>query len=275
MEQQFRSRTSCGGTKQEGRFWRGTGENVLVLCYKDGFLYKGPHVFSTLIPISLFSRTHIPAHPVSENYTRQDCVCEPFSLYHSPPAPLSTCKMHLKSALLSLFLLGSTAVNGQSSAPNLTSVLSSNSELSALATLLTSKPDLVEFILNWPYDITILAPDNEAFEEFTKRNNTSQDSVPNDGNSTDVIDSLLRYHILNGTYYARDIVEGKTSVAWTLLANNSLANLNDNQSQVVFARREDGNDDDDISFYSGLNREADVERANIVFNKGVIHIIEE
>lgn len=177
--------------------------------------------------------------------------------------------MQLKSAFLSLFAVAFTAVNGQS-APNLTSILSSTPELSALTELVLDQPELLDTLLNWPTNLTIVAPSNEAFDEFKKLNLTSLDSVPLIGNKVDVIVALLSYHVLNGTFLSTVFVEGDTAAADTLLMNNSYANLANDAPQVLLGRNHDGT----VTLYSGLGTPSRVEKADIEFNKGVIHIID-
>lgn len=176
--------------------------------------------------------------------------------------------MQFKPTFLSLFAFAFTAVNGQ--AANLTSLLSSTPELSALAEMLMGKPALLEAIMKFPTNLTILAPSNDAFEELMKMNTTAQDSVPMTGNSVDTIEALLTYHALNGTFFSTAFVEGETAAAMSLLMNNSYANLANNMGQVVFGR----NDGKSVSVYSGLGMASTVQKADIEFNKGVIHIID-
>jgi len=177
--------------------------------------------------------------------------------------------MELKLFFLPLFAVAFTAVNCQSAAPNLTSILSSTPELSSLNDLVLAKPALVDILMKWPTNLTIVAPSNGAFDELKKMNTTARDSVPVVGNSIDTVEAILSYHILDGTYLSSVFVQGKTAAADTLLVNNSFANLANKAPQVVLGRNHGT-----VTLYSGLGMAAKVERADIPFNKGVIHIID-
>ena len=177
--------------------------------------------------------------------------------------------MQFKLALLSLFSVALTIVNGQSITPNLTSILSSTPELSSLNGLVLGKPALVDRLMNWPTNLTIVAPSNGAFEELKKMDTTARNSIPMVGNSIDTVEAILSYHVLNGLYPSSSFIQGNTTAANTLLVNNSFANLPSNTPQVLLGRN-----DDTVTLYSGLGMAAKVERADIPFNNGVIHIID-
>ncbi|KAF8419897.1 FAS1 domain-containing protein, partial [Tirmania nivea] len=170
---------------------------------------------------------------------------------------------------LSLFAVAFTAVNGQSASLNLTSILSSTPELSSLNELVLGKPVLVDTLIKWPTNLTILAPSNGAFEELKKMNITTRDSDPMVGNSIDIVEAILSYHVLNGIFLSSVFVQGNTAAANTLLMNNSFANLPNKASQVLLGRN-----DGTVTMYSGLGMAAKVERTDIPFNQGVIHIID-
>ncbi|RPB22904.1 Fasciclin-domain-containing protein [Terfezia boudieri ATCC MYA-4762] len=177
--------------------------------------------------------------------------------------------MQLNSAFCSLFAVTFTAVYGQSAAPNLTSILSSIPELASVNDLVLATPALLELLMNWPTNLTIVAPSNGAFDELKWINSTARDSASTVGNSIDIIEAILFYHILNGRYLSSLFVQGNTAVASTLLMNNTFANLPNNAPQVILGRN-----DGIVTFYSGLGIGAKVERADILFNQGVIHIID-
>jgi len=100
-------------------------------------------------------------------------------------------------------------------------------------------------------------------------NATARDSVPMVGNNIDTVAAILSYHVLNGTYLSSLFVQGNTAAANTLLMNNSFANLPNKAPQVLLGRN-----DGTVTFYSGLGMDAKVERADIPFDQGVIHIID-
>lgn len=162
------------------------------------------------------------------------------------------------------------AVYGQS-LPNLTSILQSIPEASDFNELVLGKQELLKTLEDWPTDLTILAPSNGAFDVMMNSMNTSsRPAVPMVGESFDTIAGIISYHVLNGTFYSTNFGSEETTVAWTLLHNNSYANLR-NSSQAVLGRKRDGS----VFFYGGLDYSGKAEQADIKFNKGVIHLIDQ
>ncbi|KAI5780358.1 FAS1 domain-containing protein [Peziza echinospora] len=173
------------------------------------------------------------------------------------------------TALLSTAILGASIVNAQA-APSLTDLLSSTSELSTLTSVILQFPDLVKLLVDFPTNLTIVAPSNAAFAEFLKKNTTSTPPAENTPDNT-TLTSILAYHVLNGTFYSSAFVDGKIAAARTLLSNNPRhANLGLDVGQVVLGRRNGGK----VELASGLGSVAVVEKANIEFDGGVVHIID-
>ena len=178
--------------------------------------------------------------------------------------------MQPKLTFLPILAATFLAVYGQS-LPNLTSILQSIPEASAFNDLVLGKPELLKTLEDWPTHLTILAPSNEAFDEMMNSMNTSsRPSVPMAGGNFDTVAGIVSYHVLNGTFYSTAFDNGETTVAWTLLQNNSYAHLR-NSSQVVLGRERDGS----VFFYSGLDYFGKVDQVDIKFNKGVIHLIDQ
>lgn len=178
--------------------------------------------------------------------------------------------MQSKLAFLLILTVVFLSVYGQS-LPNLTSILQSIPEASAFNELVLGKTELLKTLEDWPTDLTILAPSNGAFDEMMNSMNTSsQPSVPMVGSSFDTVVGIVSYHALNGTFYSTIFDNGETTVTWTLLQNNSYANLR-SSSQVVLARKRDGS----VFFHGGLDYYGKVSQADIKFNKGVIHVIDQ
>jgi uncharacterized surface protein with fasciclin (FAS1) repeats len=143
-------------------------------------------------------------------------------------------KMQIKT-LISLAL--ATAVSAQNTM-NLTAALGSVPELSNLTQTLGLFEALVAGLAMTP-NITILAPSNTAFGELM--------SGPGAAalNDTALIQAVLQYHVLNGTYYAANVTETPAFIP-TALMNTSYTNVTG--GQVVKAMTMDGN----VFFYSGL-----------------------
>ncbi|KAF7513646.1 hypothetical protein GJ744_007697 [Endocarpon pusillum] len=139
---------------------------------------------------------------------------------------------------------------------NLTAALASSPELSRLTGALGLVPG-VGATLGEASNITLLAPSNAAFEEL---NATTL-------NDTALIQAVLQYHVLNGTYYAENVTETPSFIP-TMLMNSSYTNVTG--GQVVEAVRRDGK----VVFFSGLLMNSTVTQANVTFDNGIIHIID-
>ena len=108
-------------------------------------------------------------------------------------------------------------------AQNLTSVLSSNAELSNLTTFIKLIPSLVQQ-LSGAKNITLLAPSNDAFQNLLASPAGAAISV----NNTGLIQALLTYHVLTGTYPASSFGSTPAFIP-TLLSNQTYANVTGGQ----------------------------------------------
>lgn len=99
-------------------------------------------------------------------------------------------------------------------------------------------------------NITILAPDNNALNTFLN-NSQVQDMVMMDPG---LVQAVLQYHVLNGTYYA-DNITGTPSFVPTLLDNSTYANVTG--GQVVEVVSDDGN----VNIYSASREMSSVTQA--------------
>jgi uncharacterized surface protein with fasciclin (FAS1) repeats len=122
---------------------------------------------------------------------------------------------------------------------SLNATLSSDRQLTTLASFLALQPGLVSS-LSQAGNITLLAPSNDAFLEFA-RTDVGKTIASDPG----LLASLLRYHVLNGTYQASQITNMSTFIP-TLLTNTTYSNVTG--GQVVEAVKI-GNE---TVFYSGL-----------------------
>lgn len=139
-----------------------------------------------------------------------------------------------------------TAASAQETT-NLTAAVASSPELSQLAATLGFYPDLVAALADIP-NITLLAPSDAAFEEFM---NSSNAAALND---TALIQAVLQYHVLNGTYYSDNVTETPSFIP-TSLVNSSYTNVTG--GQVVKAVLTDGK----VVFFSGLLTNSTVTQA--------------
>lgn len=129
----------------------------------------------------------------------------------------------------------------------LNAALSSSPDLSSLAAAVALVPGLAETLAGLS-NITILAPSNAAFQE-------AMSSAPAGAlNNTGLIQAILEYHVLNGTYYAANVTETPAFIP-TALMNTSYTNVTD--GQVVEAV----STGDNVVFRSGLFTNSTVTQA--------------
>jgi uncharacterized surface protein with fasciclin (FAS1) repeats len=150
--------------------------------------------------------------------------------------------------LRKLVLAALPAVAFSQGTPDLATALGSNANLSTLAGLIKSQPQLLQSLLSSAQNITVLAPNNDALDAVLNSTGSSLASDPG------AISALLSYHVLNGTYYASQITNHSSFVA-TLLTNSSYANVTG--GQVVEAILGNGN----VSVISGLLQNSTVVQA--------------
>merc|ERR1712054_414002 len=150
--------------------------------------------------------------------------------------------------------------SGSSGMMNLTALLSGTDSLSSLNDLVGNYPDFAATLASWE-DVTILAPSNDALE--TLMNSDAGSMLDND----EFVQSLLRYHVLNGTVYSSNITQ--TPIFAPTYLNSSMYS-NVTGGQVVAAQMEDG----EAQFVSGLKQVSTVSEANVNYTNGVVHIIE-
>lgn len=121
--------------------------------------------------------------------------------------------------LLSLFALASAAA-----AQTLVETLQSDSDLSTLLNLPSKYPDLVK-TLESASDVTVLAPTNEAFTEWSTTPLGERISTSNDA-----VQALLSYHVLGAKVPASAF---KTTPAFVPTLLNTPAFTNVTGGQVV------------------------------------------
>lgn len=160
-------------------------------------------------------------------------------------------------------LLAALAGRTIAQTPSLTDLLTNTPNLSSLLDIVSGYPDLVE-TLGGASDITIFAPDNDAFA-----------AIPQ-GLDPDTIRAVLTYHVVQGVFRSGDFTDDNRALT-TLLADNP-AFVNVTGGQVLNAKLDEGsvliNDDFMVSFAgSTVEAEASVTTADVEFTGGVVHII--
>lgn len=145
---------------------------------------------------------------------------------------------------------------------SLVDTLNTRAELSNLTYFLTRSPDFVSW-LEALENVTLLAPNNKAFQQLTGSEDIKSAEVDQDG-----MEALLRYHLLNGTYSA--FGSGEYQSIPSLLRPLDLANAT--AGQVVVARGSSATNT--TRFFSGLLARSSTVGAPIDFGSGIIHVID-
>lgn len=162
------------------------------------------------------------------------------------------------------------------SAQSLTDVLGGMSDLSNLTTFLGLYPDIASTIGGMT-NVTLLAPSNQA---FTTALNSSTGAAINASN-TDVINALLSYHVLNGTYAN---FTTRPQFIQTGLMPGMYANVTGGQYVEVIGRNVSMNATMSSNStnsttrygtaYSGLLQNSSIISNGTRFNGGVVHVID-
>lgn len=128
-------------------------------------------------------------------------------------------------------------------------VLSQNKNITTLWKVLKTQPDLVNTLQNLT-NFTLFAPSNKALR-----------NVHFSGLSNDTIKNIILTHVVPGVYYS-------TNISQAAAANNGNVTVSaiNNQSLPVFVNSTDGS--------ITLNDTIRVIQANVLFNSGVMHVID-
>ncbi|KAI9893336.1 MAG: hypothetical protein M1814_000466 [Vezdaea aestivalis] len=164
------------------------------------------------------------------------------------------------SNLYSLLGLASLASAQSANVTGLTALLAATPQLSNLTTFVTQFPALAAQLSN-ATNITILAPSNAAFAKLLAGGGASALA------DTTLVQSLLSYHVLAGTYRAAAITNSSAFVP-TLLTNPRYANVTGGQRVEV---KKVGST---VEIISGLKSVSNVTTADQNFTGGVVHIID-
>lgn len=165
----------------------------------------------------------------------------------------------MRCKLLSLLAL---AAAGSAQTVNLTAALASSPQLSNLTTLLSAFPGFTAQLAN-ATNVTLLAPSNDAFAKLANSSILSAISA----NDTSLIEALVLYHVVNGTYNSSQITDTPAFLP-THLTDTAFTNVTGGQR--VEALSASGN----VTFISGLLSTSTVSQANIGFTGGIIHVID-
>ncbi|QDS71026.1 hypothetical protein FKW77_008094 [Venturia effusa] len=152
-----------------------------------------------------------------------------------------------------------SAASAQSS--GLAETLAGNQQTSQLAGLVGTLPGITEQLSSLQ-NITLLAPSNAAIAALLN-SSAGAGLASNPG----LLQAVLTYHVLNGSYLAGDIPSTPAFVP-SALVDPTYANVTGGQR--VEAIRSGSN----VTFYSGLLANSSVTQANINYTGGVVHVID-
>jgi len=169
--------------------------------------------------------------------------------------------MHYKTILAAA--LAVNAATADSTSMNLTSLIASNSNLSALGTLLKAYPSIASSLAN-ATNVTVLAPDNAAISAL----NTSMSSMSSSVNMTKYIEALLDYHVIPGKYFASNF-SSTPLFPHTMLNMTMYSNVTDGQVvECVLSGKQ-------AEIISGMKMVSNVTQANLNYSGGVVHVIDK
>jgi uncharacterized surface protein with fasciclin (FAS1) repeats len=175
--------------------------------------------------------------------------------------------MFKQASLLSLALVGSSLAQDNNQT-GLLGLISSQSDLSTLGTLLGQVPDFAQSLSN-ATNVTILAPINSAFEELLSQ--TQGQNL-----SSDIIEALLAYHILNGTYLSDNVTETPTFVSTLLnqsftIDDEAVTNVTTGQNVGLFLNSNEGGNSSVVVLSGDLSTsnvtEADIQQDGFTVHK--------
>lgn len=169
--------------------------------------------------------------------------------------------MHYKTILAAALAVNAAAAD--STSMNLTSLIASNSNLSALGTLLKAYPSIASSLAN-ATNVTVLAPDNAAISAL----NTSMSSMSSSTNMTKYIEALLDYHVIPGKLFASNF-SSTPIFPHTMLNMTMYSNVTDGQVvECVLSGTQ-------AEIISGMKMVSNVTQANLNFSGGVVHVIDK
>ncbi|KAL8824365.1 MAG: hypothetical protein Q9191_005103 [Dirinaria sp. TL-2023a] len=152
----------------------------------------------------------------------------------------------------------------QQKAVDLTELLNAQKNLSEFTTLITTQYGEIYANLSFQKEVTILAPSNDAFGKIPY----STLGPAFERNQSDIVRSVLEYHILPGLHRANSY-NGSFSFTPSWLSNKTFANVTG--GQVVGGVQQSGNVN---IFTSGLGSRSTLTQANLEFTGGIVHVID-
>ncbi|KAH6686897.1 beta-Ig-H3/fasciclin [Plectosphaerella plurivora] len=151
------------------------------------------------------------------------------------------------------------ALAAVASAQQLTQLLAQTNELSTLNSLLGQNPAITQMLAQMR-DITILAPNNRAFENFMRAN-------PGAAQNPQAVTPLLQYHVIQGTVMSNQLT--RQPVFATTMLRQPFANVTGGQKVELSLM--DGRQGMAVS---GFKKMSMITKADVRFDGGVVHIVD-
>ena len=155
-------------------------------------------------------------------------------------------------------------------AAGIAEILAQTPELSALNTVLTTEHPEFLGALNSTAG-TFFAPSDDAMSAFMS-------SIDPNTFNPEVIKDLIAYHLLPGTFTARDLSVAGGFVADTSLTSAEYVNLDPGKPNVVFASAYGAAGLDSaegpLKVYSGAGEAAAVIKPDLAYDGGFVHVVD-
>lgn len=174
--------------------------------------------------------------------------------------------MRLSIALTAAF----TAFVSAQTPPNLTALLSAQPQLSSLVQLLNLVPNITTALAS-SSNVTLFAPSNQALAAILSGGVSLEQLIQQQR----LIEALLKYHVVKGVVRSTAIRE-TAAFAPTLLdfstpiQGGGAVGSNVTGGQVISAQLRNG----EVILTTGLRATAKVIQADLAFNNGVVHVID-
>ncbi|PUU83858.1 FAS1 domain-containing protein [Tuber borchii] len=182
--------------------------------------------------------------------------------------------MKMKSYLPPLFLFLLASVVGIQAQGTISNALAMDGKLSTLLSILNNNPALTQLLDDKSYgQRTFLAPSNTALANYTA-------NLTSSGNTQTLMEAILSYHIMNGSFPASNLTSPGGVAAATFLQNSQYTNLgNGSSGNVVYASQYgssgESNTPGKLEVFGGVGNSAPIVTTDIRYGNGYVHIVDD
>jgi len=151
--------------------------------------------------------------------------------------------------------------------------LATDGKLSTLRSILNNNPALTQLLDDKSYgQRTFLAPSNTALANYTANFTSS-------GNTQTLMEAILSYHIMNGSFPASNLTSPGGVAAATFLQNSQYTNLgNGSSGNVVYASQYGSSGESSsgkLEVFGGVGNSAPIVTTDIKYGNGYVHIVDD